>query len=544
MKMKLEVALNQLTQSRTEQNQLRTEKTQLLTEQAQLRGSLAVALKQQVGADHDAFTMQPVQATTEEPVECSVAEDIESPLSAGENTGLSATNRRTCSQVPGGPYSFATAFVFKPYSVQDRTISVGLLQSCGIATPAPTPSVPTPTPELKCWGLVCDQGGVNGFQSCIPTQSNGDPYGWRAVSVNNHVCGILSDETAEMMCWGGDNVNGERDVPTVAGGKYTWQAVSTGLQQTCGILGPCTGSCMGAWAAGEMLCWGRNSNDQITIPTPASVNKNTGRNTYTWLAVTVSDSHSCGILSDTGHLKCWGFNDDNQCDIPTNVITTCQEVGGVCEQSVAQYSWQSVALGRTVSQATVMNPAHTCGIVSGTSELKCWGSNSATSNGVGPCDVPTNNGAQYAWKAVSIGGTHTCGILSDSTNLKCWGSGPNEIIDLSSGGPDGFSTGGPSYDQLLWQAVTTSPYHICGILVDPPELKCWGSNSHLQTSVPTNSGAEYTWLPRCTFTTCGMYNPVSTKISEQDSQISFSLYPTALTLGTLQVCCLLTGAPF
>ena len=177
IKMKLEVALNQLSQARMDQAQLRTEKTQLLTEQAQLRtentqlrseqaqlrGSLAVDLKQQMGADHDVFTVQSVQATTEEPVECSAAEDSEPLFSAGEKTDLSSTNRRTCTQASGGSYSFATAFVFKPYSVQEHTISVGMQQSCGIVNPAPTPSVPTPTPEMKCWGLVCDQ--------CIPIRS-------------------------------------------------------------------------------------------------------------------------------------------------------------------------------------------------------------------------------------------------------------------------------------------------------------------------------------------------------------------------------------
>ncbi len=176
--------------------------------------------------------------------------------------------------------------------------------------------------------------------------------------------------------------------------------------------------------------------------------------------------HSCAIIGADGEVKCWGFNDRGQLgdrtqtNRKTPVLT--QNLGGSAV---------------SISSGTY----HTCAIISGGTDLRCWGMGLSGQLGDGKeknRKVPTSVENLLGWNekvvATSLGSGHTCAIISDG-RLKCWGSGSSG--QLGNGKPR--SRNSPtSVINLGGTAVSISlgGYHSCALLRRSGDVKCWGSN--------------------------------------------------------------------
>src|SRR4051794_2561852 len=69
-------------------------------------------------------------------------------------------------------------------------------------------------------------------------------------------------------------------------------AVSAGLAHACGLA-----------PTGSLVCWGRNTYGQTTVPAS------------TYSAVSAGGDHTCGLHPD-GTLACWGHNTFGQTTVP------------------------------------------------------------------------------------------------------------------------------------------------------------------------------------------------------------------------------------
>ncbi len=268
---------------------------------------------------------------------------------------------------------------------------------------------------------------------------------WLAVSVGGlHTCGI--DTAGELLCWGADS-QGQIQVPT-----GDWVQVSAGYEHTCALD-----------ATGSATCWGRGDEDA-----PAG----------TFSAISAGGDHSCAISSDNASLACWGRDDAGQSTPPTS-----------------DDGYSSVTAGWL----------HSCAISAFDGAIECWGRDDE-----GQASPPADTG----YVALSAGRDHTCARKDDGT-LDCWGDSTAGTIgaftqpftDVSAGmdfscgirdegavlvclGAEGFATeeapetGGP------WQDVDThsGAQHACALAEDTEgdgaALSCWGNGELGQLEIP------------------------------------------------------------
>ncbi len=161
-------------------------------------------------------------------------------------------------------------------------------------------------------------------------------------------CGLRADNT--LTCWGANDV-GQVDAPAGA-----FQTVSAGLLQSCGLR-----------ADNTLTCWGWNGDGRADAPAGA------------FQTVSAGLLHSCGLRADNT-LTCWGNNDGGQADAPAG-------------------AFQTVSAGLLQS----------CGLRADNT-ITCWGYNF-----FGQFDAPAG-----AFQTVSAGGGHSCGLRADDT-VTCWG---------------------------------------------------------------------------------------------------------------------------
>lgn len=228
------------------------------------------------------------------------------------------------------------------------------LSNCGVTTAG----------AMFCWGLNSQGQLGNGTVTFVePTPllvTGGHTWAGSVGMERRFTCGLTT--TGDALCWGTNDFGqlgrgtitpfqDPNPTPALVVGGHTFQSVSAGTANACGLT-----------PAGVALCWGRNLEGDLGIgtssgnlPTPQFV---TGGHTFTQLSS--GNVFTCGVRTDGAGL-CWGLNRLGQLGLGTFTFTGFIPTPGVV---VGGHTFQAIGAGST----------HACGVttVGGTF---CWGRN-------------------------------------------------------------------------------------------------------------------------------------------------------------------------
>ncbi|HET8897407.1 MAG TPA: hypothetical protein VFN09_01305 [Rhodanobacteraceae bacterium] len=334
------------------------------------------------------------------------------------------------------------------------------------------------TGEALCWGRSDDgQLGIGAAADAsgtdtiyrLPVDVNGATDTIDVNAGEYHTCALTATGAAQ--CWGfnthgqlgnGSIVNSTFPVDVLGLGSGV-QAIATGYDHTCALLGTSVVECWGYNGFGQ-LGIGVTDDDNITMPTELQALGSGIR------AIATGYRHSCAVL-DAGTVKCWGDNyygelgDGTTVDSPTPVDV----------------------VGLTDVQSIVAGQSHTCALLeSGT--VKCWGynfygqlGNGTTTASILPVDVVGLAGVH----AISAGESFTCALF-DAGTIKCWGrNSAGQLGDASY-----INATSPVVVSGIAQALAVSAggSHACALLTEGTTV-CWGEGQYgqLGTGTTTNS---------------------------------------------------------
>lgn len=175
----------------------------------------------------------------------------------------------------------------------------------------------------------------------------------------------------------------------------------------------------GLLAAGGILCWGDDSDGQVTGA------PQTGH----FVSVAAGRRHACALRPD-GTLKCWGNNSQQQAP----------------PDAASEYygHFESIACGDDF----------TCGVHLDGKPL-CFGSYAH-----GKSTPPDGT-----YSMIATGADTACGVRLDNSHVVCWGDDTWGIVSSANGG-------------ALYRVVAVGPEHACAITVDHDrQMQCWGNGA-------------------------------------------------------------------
>jgi hypothetical protein len=217
--------------------------------------------------------------------------------------------------------------------------------------------------------------------------------------------------------------------------------VSAGGSHTCGLK-----------SDGHLLCWGNDSNSQVSHAPP-----------ITFTQVSAGDAHTCA-LKDDGTAACWGNGQSTPPTDTLKMISAGLEHNCAIKTNGTEICWGAGNDGQTAQQAGTFTQIsaggfHTCGIKNDGTAI-CWGNNIAGQT------------AQQAgtFTQISAGGFHTCGLRSSGA-VECWGQasdGQTTVVDGT------------------YKQVSAGAYHTCGLKTDGT-IACWGKNTNGQATAPAGT---------------------------------------------------------
>jgi alpha-tubulin suppressor-like RCC1 family protein/predicted Ser/Thr protein kinase len=232
---------------------------------------------------------------------------------------------------------------------------------------------------------------------------------------------------------------------------------------------------------GLAYCWGSNSQGQVGITgdvrqssVPAAVSRSGDLAGVHLVLIGASGDTTCA-LDDAGQLYCWGENSNGQFGNGTFQ-------GSRTPQKV---SWTGALAGRSLKRIAVGSD-HSCG-TDAAGNAYCWGANAHGQLGDGttrdspvPVAVANVDGfRQERYDSTSVAGAATCGWTRPG-KLACWGQGDQGQI--GNGGVSDSATpqivdfqSNPSASPILRMATAGS--FACAISQNGRELSCWGANS-------------------------------------------------------------------
>lgn len=257
-----------------------------------------------------------------------------------------------------------------------------------------------------------------------------------------------------------------------AGPTYTLLPSAKAKQIAVGVQSMCALTTDGA-----VRCWGDSEHGQLgngaplengSSPVPVQV---TGLTSGVKM-IDVGGDFACAVTAE-GAVKCWGIDDMGQLGTGIAYTDTRTQASNV-PVAVKGISAGAVAVAVGASSA--------CAIVSG-GNVKCWGLDEAGKLGndstklpgdglptfVPPVDVVGVAGAVQ----ISVGGHHACAVLATGA-LKCWGS--NSRGTLGIGNEDPFKPAPVDVTALGTTVVSVEAgeNETCAILKSGA-LKCWGA---------------------------------------------------------------------
>ena len=363
--------------------------------------------------------------------------------------------------------------------------------------------------------MSCDSGLCTAGATCVPTVAAGETHSCAVLGPSlkcwgkNHA-GQLGQGDREARGDGAGEMGGDLPPVALGAGRYVpakaadgTSPLALGSGHTCVVLDD-----------GKVKCWGDNSLGQLGLgdlrarvdrselgdALPA-VDLGRGRRVRSLAAGLY---HTCALLEDRD-IKCWGDNRFGQLGLGAS-----GNRGGLPGEMGDNLA--SVNLGPVASAWLLAAGAyHTCaGLVDGA--VKCWGWNeygqlglgdgrprglSASEMGAALAAVPLGKGRRVA--GIAAGAYHTCALLDGQGDLKCWGyNGAGQL------GRGSLSSKTPILTQSMGRApfaaedlvavdlgpgrrataITAGASHGCALL-DDHSVRCWGLNMSGQLGIGT-----------------------------------------------------------
>jgi cysteine-rich repeat protein len=342
---------------------------------------------------------------------------------------------------------------------------------------------------VRCWG----QGGFGGlgYGNNDDIGDNEHPYtagnvnvGGTVVSVTAgayHTCALL--EGGGVKCWGsgdlgalgyanvfdiGDNGTTPAMFGTVqVGGQVT--QISAGDYHTCAVLVGGTVRCWG-WGEAGRLGYGNTNNIGDNEHPSAAGNVNIGGLVT---KVAAGERHTCALLQN-GAVRCWGSGDG---------LGYPGELGNIGDNETPA-SKGDVNVGGPVADVDVGHQ-HTCVVMAGGGEVKCWGHAINGKLGYGNLQIIGDNEAPASVGFVAVGGPavevraaadHSCALLQSGL-VRCWGYGQSGRLGygntITIGDNEQPLSAGPV--SLAGDAVHIDSdwSHTCAIM-ENSAVRCWG----------------------------------------------------------------------
>ncbi|MFZ5785276.1 MAG: RCC1 domain-containing protein [Acidobacteriota bacterium] len=326
------------------------------------------------------------------------------------------------------------------------TLDSGAGQSCAVA----------PDGSALCWGRT--RGGWREFP---PRRVVNVEDAIEVGAGEEHACAMR--EAGIVVCWGlalwgqlgcGDERESS-SAPCTVTGLDSAAGLSVGLHSSC------------AWTrAGDLWCWGRNSEGQLGVEAPVHHAAGPVRVGIEGVStVSVGAAHACAVRRAGGSVWCWGWNECGGLGDGTTDNSGPVKVAGV-EDAV------SVAAGRN----------HTCAVLA-RGDVMCWGDRSCGQLGDGTmrehCGGPPEC---FSWRtatkvsglgraqSVSAGQGHTCALLEDGS-VWCWGD--NRWGQLGDGTLEPRARPVRAKGVVDAVEVAAGQLHTCVALQDGT-VRCWG----------------------------------------------------------------------
>lgn len=385
-----------------------------------------------------------------------------------------------------------------------------------------------PDATAACWGYNgaggLGDGTVISSPTPVPVSGLTDVAVVASSSFASHTCALRDD--GSVPCWG-DNSSGQlgngevglsiSSTPLRVAGNAEFVGLSVGNNHSCGVT-----------AAGEVSCWGFNSDGEVGNGQPwlhQSVPAAIPNLDAT--AVAAGNGLTC-VLRDAGDVACLGYNAYGQVgdgttesrvaptsvvdlDNATNIATGFDVACAVLEDATVQ-CWGDnrqgmfgtnpyIENGVTMSSVPVTVPGVTdavqvsvghsssCALTSA-GTVQCWGTAFVlTEEGYSLVYLsPTVVQGVVGATSISSGSDVTCAVLSDQT-VKCWGQGGYGVLGMD---PPTNSLTPVTIDGLADVAqVAVGYFHVCARRVNGTAA-CWGTREHgtLGDGLPVTYG-EY-----------------------------------------------------
>ena len=261
--------------------------------------------------------------------------------------------------------------------------------------------------------------------------------------------------------------------------------------------------CMGYNGGSSKMVLGNSSTTATNSST--LVKLDIGYGTDSVRSITAGYDTSCAILDNSTQAVCWGQRSDWS---DSGATTRSGEL--LLGSSSPSNSGTVVDLGTAGDRiySIAMGESHACAIVENT--VECWGVEESGSFGQGssattaystPQTISVPSGLTAKQIVIEHSTDSTCGIFEDSTGTSsviCWGD--ETAVGYSASSPVTTLADSPVEDsngnEIMPSDDSLSPYdivdlqsgnaHTCA-LSRQGLIKCWGSNSQAQLSIPLTS---------------------------------------------------------
>jgi alpha-tubulin suppressor-like RCC1 family protein len=320
------------------------------------------------------------------------------------------------------------------------------------------------TGELRCWGFnAIGQLGIGDFSLVepLPARVTGFASGAASVSAGEtHTCATTGTGAAQ--CWGdnvqgqlGDASNTDSTTPVAVSGLSNGVApIAAGSQMSCATS-----------AAGGSLCWGVGADGQLGGGPSSRAGSNTPLsifNTPAYTALALGTRHACAI-DGGGAVQCWGDNTLGQLGTGATPANSDVPLGvsGITSGAIAISSHAN----------------HSCVVIGGTGQVRCWGDNTfgQLGNG-GTTSSPTPVDAAITGASkVAVGADFTCALIQASGSVRCVGGNLFGQLGNGSFGPSATPSLSPTTVLGLSNVIDidAGEGHVCAI-VSGGAAFCWG----------------------------------------------------------------------